>query len=207
VERFSHHFLLELSAKERAIVENNDLGFETPVNFVESVKNRPKEGELGNMLIQAPRLIYKFVERELPSNPTYSPVTTFYHVKVGTIPPWLVNWAMNTQRPSRLANSTLFFRAIHLLEQFRCYVHNLSFPDVVVSEDDGDEPPVMPVEVVLSEGELEQVQAVEHEDEQEQLEVDQLEPVQLEEEEEPERWKPEEKGKGPGKGKRSSPRE
>jgi len=43
---------------------------------------------------------------------------------------------------------------------------------------------------VLSEGELEQLEA-----------------VQLEEEAEPERWNPEEKGKGPGKGKRSSPRE
>jgi len=192
VERFSHHFLLELSAKERAIVENNDLGFETPVNFVDSAKNKPKESSLGDMLIEAPKLIYEFIERELPrTQRTYSPVNLFYHIKVGTIPPWLVNFAMDIQRPSRLANSTLFFRAVHLLELFRCHVHNVTFPDVVVDQDDdGDEPPVMPVEVVLSEGELEQLEA-----------------VQLEEEAEPERWNPEEKGKGPGKGKRSSPRE
>jgi len=149
VERFSYHFLLELSAKERAIVENNDLGFETPVNFVDSAKNKPKESSLGDMLIEAPKLIYEFIERELPrTQRTYSPVNLFYHIKVGTIPPWLVNFAMDIQRPSRLANSTLFFRAVHLLELFRCHVHNVTFPDVVVDQDDdGDEPPVMPVEV------------------------------------------------------------
>ena len=204
MERFSHHFLLELSAEERAIVENNDLGFETPVNFVEQAKNKPKEGTLGTMLVEAPRLIYEFIERELPrTQRTYSPVNTFYHVKVGTIPPWLVNWAMDIQRPTRVANSTLFFRAVHLLEQFRCYVHNVTMPDVVVDQDvAGDEPPAMPLEVVLSEGEQEQLLAVEDE-EDEELELVEVEPVQLEEEAEPERWNREEKGKGPGKGKRS----
>ena len=204
MERFSQHFLLELSEEERAIVKNNDLGFESPVNFVDTAKNRAsvKEPSLGTMLTRAPKLIYKFIERELPNHPTFNPVMAFYHFKVGIIPPWLVNWTMNIQRPTRLANSTLFFRAIHLIELFRCYVHNVSMPDVVAQDDAGDEPPAMPLEVVLSQGELEQLQAAEHEEEQEQLE-----PVQLEEEAEPERWNPEEKGKGPGKGKRSSPRE
>ena len=84
-------------------------------------------------LSNIPDFIYTVISNVLPKNPTLDPLTPFYFYKMGRLPQWLVKWFIKSQNKRRLANHTLFFRAMHHIETVRGYCHEVE--EVVVVED------------------------------------------------------------------------
>jgi len=95
----------------------------------------------------APELIFRTVRATLPPNKTVDPLTPFYHFKMGTLPVWLVRWFIDQQKPSRCGNITLFFRAMHLIELLRAFVHDVVEADVIIDMDDDGPSGTVSIEV------------------------------------------------------------
>ena len=139
------HFV-DLTPEEQALVENDELTFEVPVNFVDHPRYRPTDKEK-EFLAATPDLIFKIISNILPKNPTLDPLTPFYYLKIGKLPFFVVKWFIDAQKPSKLSNMTLFYRAMHCIEAIRGYNH-----DVV------DEFYLMPAETQAEQGVQEEEQ-------------------------------------------------
>jgi len=83
---------------------------------------------------QVPDFIMTVIDNLLPRNTTFNPLTPFYFYKTGQFPPWVVNWFVKIQKPTRVVNQTLFFRALHYIEFVRGLLHGVE--EVVHGEEE-----------------------------------------------------------------------
>lgn len=104
-------------------MEDNELGFEAPVNFIDHQRYQPTHEEKAFMA-DIPQVMFTVTLNCLPRNPTFDPLTPFYFFKTGRLPKWLVKWFVDKQKP-RLSNMSKFYKAMHCIEALRCYCHDV----------------------------------------------------------------------------------
>jgi len=179
------------------MIADDDLGFEIPVNYVCQDKKFVPNALEAEFLSQVPDLIFGVIRHVLPRAQTVDPITPFYFLKMGKFPKWVVKWFVEAQRPSRFGNATLFFRALHCIEQIRAFSHDIITVEDLMNrtpEDEFTEEDAERLDELLfgkqNEGEANEEEGEANEEEGEAKE------------EEP-KGKRKAKGKGKGKGKRS----
>ena len=192
--------LADLSEEDKALIADDDLGFEVPINFI--AQNYEPEATDEEFLSRVPDLIFGVIRAVLPMSNTIDPITPFYYLKMGKLPMWVVKWFVQSMRPSRFGNATLFYRSMYLIEQLRAFTQEIISEDQVLRQFDGHEEEE-------EEDTLKTVKEWEDKEQAKALERDQWAVVQppMEDEEplepEDESRKRKHIGKGKGKGKRS----
>jgi len=121
------------------MISDDQLGFEPPNNFVDHPRYRVTDSER-EFMSDLPSLYFDIIHHVLPQNPTLDPLTPFYFMKTGQLPMYVVKWFVQAQKPSRLSNMTLFYRAMHCIEHVRGYSHGvIEEVQLVEGEQEGEE--------------------------------------------------------------------
>lgn len=121
-------------------MENDSLNFELPTNFVDNARYKVEEKDL-LPLENMPRVVSEHVIRYGGPDMPMDALNPFFFLKRGELPYFVLNWFMGHQ-PKRLATMTRFYRALHLMEMYRGYCHNLlhlDTPEDSTGEEGDDE--------------------------------------------------------------------
>lgn len=124
--------LADLSEEDKALIADDDLGFEVPINFI--AQNYEPEATDHDFLSRVPDIIFGVIRSVLPMSNTIDPITPFYCLKTGKLPMWVVKWFIQSMRPSRFGNATLFYRSMYLIEQLRAFTQEVISEEEVLKD-------------------------------------------------------------------------
>jgi len=131
-------YFVDPSPEIQQLINDDQLGFEVPANFIDHPRYIPTDQERAFMA-DVPSLIFDIIHHVLPEHPTLDPLTPFYYLKTGQLPMFVVKWFIDAQKPSRLSNMTLFYRAMHCIELTRGYTHDVVDEVDLMDEEEEEE--------------------------------------------------------------------
>ena len=108
------------SSKDLAIEADDTFWFELPNNLRDISKYIPEEEERRTILAKVPAVVKAAILQCMGPDVPIDAMNTFYYIKRGWIPNFVVIWFIRVQPPaSRLRINSIFFKALHLIEMFR----------------------------------------------------------------------------------------
>jgi len=116
------------------------LGFEMPPNFHNVDSYRPVNVD-EEIFRSVPDVVTAGII-DVIDLPIFDPTIPFIYLKHGFLPEFTVVHFMNVQPKGRIANSTRFYRALHLVELYREYLMGTSGGVVEGGQDNVEGEPV-----------------------------------------------------------------
>ena len=118
------------SPEDQASLARNQITFELPVNFRHPARYMPPVGAFQRAMNPPERVINALMEaigRDVPPDANIP----FIYLRANRFPVFVLNYFMDIQGPVRIALSTRFFRALHLIEATREAVINPPMPGLL----------------------------------------------------------------------------
>jgi len=94
------------------------LPFEIPNHFPDPMRFVPPPGALLRIMT-VPNIVMNTLMEAIGPEIPVNALVPFVYLRDGRLPAFVVNYFMEMQGPRRMANSTRFFRAMHLIEAVR----------------------------------------------------------------------------------------